>query len=141
MCLNPYSNGRCSKSKTMTQEELNKVLVLILILMEDALREGVQLQKDPLPLGLNPYSNGRCSKRLKTKNHENKILFVLILIIMEDALRERENSFYYVKWYEVLILILMEDALRGYVQTSDEAYKMGLNPYSNGRCSKSYSRR
>ena len=59
--------------------------VLILIVMEDALRAGVSLYPE--------------------------LEAVLILIVMEDALREMAkcNSFFLLS---VLILIVMEDALR-----------------------------
>ena len=62
-----------------------KLPVLILVLMEDALRAKEHLLIKLLSNGLNPCSNGRCSKR------KDPILIgfhaVLILVLMEDALR------------------------------------------------------
>ena len=62
-CLNPYSNGRCPASRQKTPILWEGAEVLILVLMEDALRECL-LSPDDL--------NGS----------------VLILVLMEDALRE-----------------------------------------------------
>ena len=87
ICLNPCSNGRCS-ARRLNPDCLEKLLkVLILVLMEDALRgphrdylcghKGVLilvLMEDALRVTwrvlsrrevprLNPCSNGRCSAR------------------------------------------------------------------------------
>ena len=84
--------------------------VLILVLMEDTLRDG----------------------------EENRFLpvkFVLILVLMEDTLRElasRRRK----KTRSVLILVLMEDTLRAEIEgrtLSD--FEDGLNPCFNGRYS------
>ena len=62
--------------------------VLILVLMEDALR-GLYilatLHKSP---SLNPCSNGRCSAREVKISEVSGDEGVLILVLMEDALRE-----------------------------------------------------
>ena len=64
-CLNPYSNGICSKSINECANFCKKAsMVLIIILMEYALR----VDEDGKPIenledSLNPYSNGICSKR------------------------------------------------------------------------------
>ena len=65
--------------------------VLILVLMEDALR---------VQRGSNLYDE-----------RGN----VLILVLMEDALRATEIISVDIKGSQVLILVLMEDALRGHI--------------------------
>ena len=40
-CLNPYSDGRCSKRYNLVDERGKSLGVLILILMEDALRAQI----------------------------------------------------------------------------------------------------
>ncbi len=42
-------------------------IVLILVLMEDALRDVLPIEQLLELLGLNPCSNGRCSARLQEK--------------------------------------------------------------------------
>ena len=89
--------------------------VLILVLMEDALREEVSKLNIP------------------------DISGVLILVLMEDALRvasrisECSTSI-------VLILVRMEDALRGQRTATTQQIEPSLNPCSNGRCSASYNK-
>ena len=62
-------------------------MVLILVLMEDALRD--------------------------TEEEEDTLdQTVLILVLMEDALRDRDHYINRYKLMKVLILVLMEDALR-----------------------------
>ena len=116
MSLNPYSNGRYSTSGNKNHS-FGVLHVLILILMEDTLRELRTISiLDVKKFGLNPYSNGRYSTR-QANPLNNGYQAVLILILMEDTLRvviwsatkARRN---------VLILILMEDTLRGYVRSS-----------------------
>ena len=65
--LNPYSDGRCSKSISFGNEVVFAESVLILILMEDALRAYNEM-----------VSN-------------SETFSVLILILMEDALRARSE--------------------------------------------------
>ena len=65
--------------------------VLILVLMEDALRV-YSLYLDTYANGLNPCSNGRCSARGGRGRH-NQSLQVLILVLMEDALRDLNDYF------------------------------------------------
>ena len=60
--LNPCFNGRYSQS-TENQTQTTKVCVLILVLMEDTLRELLFLFPQRLKLGLNPCFNGRYSQR------------------------------------------------------------------------------
>ena len=62
MSLNPCSNGRCSQSLSGNEVKALLSEVLILVLMEDALRELIMPRK----------RNGKA---------------VLILVLMEDALR------------------------------------------------------
>ena len=66
--------------------------VLILVLMEDALRghkcsTGVQQLEC-----LNPCSNGRCSASNTYSVQDFKSFNVLILVLMEDALRVHNQS-------------------------------------------------
>ena len=64
------------------------IKVLILVLMEDALRVGLRITIDPQEISLNPCSNGRCSARAQNLIGKIFDLNVLILVLMEDALRE-----------------------------------------------------
>ena len=86
--------------------------VLILVLMEDALRA------------------------LKVMILRYLEMKVLILVLMEDALREFWKH-PKVLLKKVLILVLMEDALRDRIEWEYLYDKNGLNPCSNGRCSAS----
>ena len=62
--------------------------VLILVLMEDALR-GLKIKKPrKLCWSLNPCSNGRCSASFEDFVSAYKNAEVLILVLMEDALRD-----------------------------------------------------
>ena len=61
------------------------VNVLILVLMEDTLRDKVMNAMNNFS-GLNPCFNGRYSQRDAAFN-EFKKLVVLILVLMEDTLR------------------------------------------------------
>ena len=97
--------------KTILLLEGSPKKVLILVLMEDALRGPIEITKINLRNGLNPCSNGRCSAR--THN---------------DMIEETFN---------VLILVLMEDALRVPFLVGLFQAKRCLNPCSNGRCSAS----
>ena len=110
-CLNPCSNGRCS-AREVKISEVSGDEVLILVLMEDALRERVITTQLWRQLCLNPCSNGRCSASLFTKALTSKSATVLILVLMEDALREVEREDGTHLFLLVLILVLMEDALR-----------------------------
>ena len=56
---------------------------------------------------------------------------------MEDALRGRGTNLTELGNRPVLILILMEDALREVYFRNFHQINNSLNPYSNGRCSKS----
>ena len=85
--LNPCFNGRYSQSARVAASFTNPDKVLILVLMEDTLRE-----KCPLA--------GRVEK------------YVLILVLMEDTLRVRDDICIDIMT-DVLILVLMEDTLRG----------------------------
>ena len=84
--LNPCSNGRCSARCGEGCIIFRIISVLILVLMEDALRD-------------------------RQTTRYNTALSVLILVLMEDALRAvRRNRKQ--RGARVLILVLMEDALR-----------------------------
>ena len=83
---NPYSNGRYSTSDLRLDPRDELTAVLILILMEDTLREATSLMSLT-------YSR------------------VLILILMEDILRDTDFNTKG-RIHSVLILILMEDTLR-----------------------------
>ena len=65
-----------------------KSCVLILVLMEDALRGVTASIQSHLQHRLNPCSNGRCSARPYTYVYRAVQSRVLILVLMEDALRE-----------------------------------------------------
>ncbi len=110
--------------------------VLILVLMEDALREDNQTPEQSPEKGLNPCSNGRCSARFNNQYSLNDFKAVLILVLMEDALREIVQPLNNESLW-VLILVLMEDALREVKRRSKDLSSRGLNPCSNGRCSAS----
>ena len=56
--------------------------------------------------------------------------------MMEDALRGRRQVPFAGR-SKVLILVLMEDALRDKRITMNKLGLKGLNPYSDGKCSKS----
>ena len=110
-CLNPYSNGICSTS--IIKRPLRKVaLVLILILMEYALRVSLIMVLCSKEKRLNPYSNGICSTRTAT--------FVTILALSAKSLNPYSNGICSTRdempirtyVFAVLILILMEYALR-----------------------------
>ena len=62
--LNPCSNAICSQSEERLIINLVFSGVLILVLMEDALRDSFSENNVPMIHGLNPCSNGRCSQRL-----------------------------------------------------------------------------
>ena len=85
-------------------------LVLILILLEDTLRDDERWESDDICYCLNPYSTGRYSTRL-AKMFDNNNFSVLILILLEDTLRENLFDADTIELF-VLILILLEDTLR-----------------------------
>ena len=98
-CLNPCSNGRCSARVWTSWLTRRGTSVLILVLMEDALRARERFSQ----IGLS--------------------LMVLILVLMEDALRDKQ-----LQWScnceSVLILVLMEDALREQKNMIEEVSKL-----------------
>ena len=109
-CLNPCFNGRYSQSAAIDYHLLVLVAVLILVLMEDTLRDSAQPLLTSTTKCLNPCFNGRYSQRhWKGKRPQNGL--VLILVLMEDTLRGR-NKVSSQRSGEVLILVLMEDTLR-----------------------------
>ena len=85
--LNPCFNGRCS-ARQLSWRIRYRPCVLILVLMEDALR-GYSLTTLTLSKTcLNPCSNGRCSASPLGSTYNPTGISVLILVLMEDALRE-----------------------------------------------------
>ena len=60
-CLNPCSNGRCSARRSTDHRRHYRNYVLILVLMEDALRGPNNSHMQGVCESLNPCSNGRCS--------------------------------------------------------------------------------
>ena len=60
--------------------------VLILIIMEDTLRGGINILLNITILRLNPYYNGRYSTSIKYTQNLIQLPKVLILIIVEDTL-------------------------------------------------------
>ena len=51
------------RDKQMAQNTMKNIFVLILVVMEDALREVKVEPKKEKKMGLNPCCNGRCSAR------------------------------------------------------------------------------
>ena len=87
---------------------------------------------------LNPCSNGRCTRTSVYNFRCIIVRFVLILVLMEDALAllelgKNEDVEY------VLILVLMEDALALHRKVRGRQVLGGLNPCSNGRCTRTYT--
>ncbi len=58
--LNPCCNGRCTRTIKKSSGRRNEK-VLILVVMEDALAQLVDLSKAQL-VSLNPCCNGRCTR-------------------------------------------------------------------------------
>ena len=85
-CLNPCFNGRYSQRGLLNTNLGTKRVVLILVLMEDTLRDANTV--------------------------ENVKKVVLILVLMEDTLRVMLESIIISLLIRVLILVLMEDTLR-----------------------------
>ena len=110
--------------------------VLILVLMEDALRGTCNVVSPTSDGGLNPCSNGRCSARSSILAILANPKGVLILVLMEDALRASPLRAC-IQAPQVLILVLMEDALRATKPIWFGGRFISLNPCSNGRCSAS----
>ena len=116
--------------------EGKQATVLILVLMEDTLREPtftvvitayfivliLVLMEDTLRV---------------LKNIATKVTAVLILVLMEDTLREERKPGLRSLISKVLILVLMEDTLRGVAVFNDREDFLGLNPCFNGRYSQS----
>ena len=112
--LNPCSNGRCSARGSTTAALLGWVVVLILVLMEDALRADTG------------------------EVFSNRFIIVLILVLMEDALRVCGRSCIFFHRSESL-----NPCSNGRCSASafnrpvvGSTYE-SLNPCSNGRCSAS----
>ena len=82
--LNPCFNGRCTRTNAVIVLKGGRMIVLILVLMEDALALRLQVRRN--------------------------IYCVLILVLMEDALAQVEKNVI-AQVVDVLILVLMEDAL------------------------------
>ena len=77
MSLNPCSNGRCSASEQYEDASIHVDHVLILVLMEDALREVYSASEAVIFRSLNPCSNGRCSASRRTGEKEVRRPFCL----------------------------------------------------------------
>ena len=107
--LNPCFNGRYSQRTKNNESEKQVVNVLILVLMEDTLRDLIH------------------------KYYNKDLVCVLILVLMEDTLRvinEKDKT----KKDKVLILVLMEDTLRDLNKNLKIKFQ-SLNPCFNGRYS------
>ena len=73
-CLNPYFFGKCSTAN-MRQQELPCVFgVLILIFLENALRQSLARCSSVESSSLNPYFFGKCS----TAHVANNLLLTLL---------------------------------------------------------------
>ncbi len=90
-CLNPCSNGICSSRRTEVCRLRTRLRVLILVLMEYALREVQSDAYSQVSNRLNPCSNGICSSRANEQTGAMEQT-VLILVLMEYALRARASS-------------------------------------------------
>ena len=107
--LNPCFNGRYSQSLcevAMQQDHL----VLILVLMEDTLRDGYSLLLENAQVCLHPCFNGRYSQRdsIKEEIEKGKSLNPCF----NGRYSQSEQFFSYRLHLQVLILVLMEDTLR-----------------------------
>ena len=95
--LNPCCNGRCSLSTTNKALPAYVAEVLILVVMEDTLRDFYSFAESKKSYSLNPCCNGRYSPsahRHVGRANEGK---VLILVVMEDTLRESGGTHVYNK--------------------------------------------
>ena len=113
--------------------------VLILVLVEDGLRDLIDPKSFRVYLRLNPCSCGGWSQREAGDSVKVSSIEVLILVLVEDGLRDwgflDKDAEYWglnpcscggwsqslkkvksieVRYSEVLILVLVEDGLRGY---------------------------
>ena len=90
LSLNPCFNGRYSQSGNKLNKLVGVSGVLILVLMEDTLRENRYGINKEFRLCLNPCFNGRYSQ--STRNTAKcRYTMVLILVLMEDTLRVIES--------------------------------------------------
>ena len=87
--LNPCFSGGWSQSTPKMNGKYPQKKVLILVLVEDGLRDQ------------------------QLNNLKNNRDIVLILVLVEDGLRALEHFFYDAMGDTVLILVLVEDGLRG----------------------------
>ena len=85
--LNPYFFGKCSTASVIWNATLLKVIVLILIFLENALRHKKKLVSSVVNFSLNPYFFGKCSTATTFQRLQAKNTKVLILIFLENALR------------------------------------------------------
>ena len=85
--LNPYSNGRYSRSFKSITVLMEMLKVLILILMEDTLGVLLRNMAQSMPqLVLILILMEDTLGAVQSKNERNQNLSVLILILMEDTL-------------------------------------------------------
>ena len=110
--------------------------VLILILLDHALRAPNPSASSTNGGGLNPYFIGPCSPRNTPSLYILRSGIVLILILLDHALRVL-TMFRGAKLTVVLILILLDHALRGQIFGAVGTNKTCLNPYFIGPCSPS----
>ena len=133
-CLNPCCNGRCSASWEDLGFQVTSKEVLILVVMEDALREKPSITSigkwEVLILVVMEDA-----LRESWKNYLKWFWPVLILVVMEDALRDGQQQEQQQVKTVVLILVVMEDALREKYYFFNKTSIYGLNPCCNGRCS------
>ena len=131
--LNPCFNGRYSQRWLVRKSTQTETHVLILVLMEDTLRDNVKLYIDYKGGSLNPCFNGRYSQRI----------FFWLIEPMCGSLNPCFNGRYSQsgpkeekkKKKAVLILVLMEDTLRVFKPESYTKDGKSLNPCFNGRYS------
>ena len=136
-CINPCFNGRYSqRDKRIIIIEPDGVLILVL--MEDTLREkkfGSKIQK---LISINPCFNGRYSQRIKKSSGRRSKKRINPCFngrysqsIIESLMKNGAK---------VLILVLMEDTLR-VILLIIKLLTISINPCFNGRYSQSRNKK
>ena len=92
--LNPYCNGRWSRTAVFLYCSVHNCRVLILIVMEDGLVRLHYISQFLIIQSLNPYCNGRWSRTYIPNIGRGIKINVLILIVMEDGLVLANVSLY-----------------------------------------------
>ena len=131
--LNPCFSGTYSQRYTAMEEAL-EVLVLILVLVEHTLREGLySFQANTCRL--NPCFSGTYSQSFVKKDETYMGIPVLILVLVEHTLRVCWSVFNQ-QGLCGLILVLVEHTL-GDLNSKKMLKDFGLNPCFSGTYSRS----